>query len=325
MATAYLDPSGPKTLVMNCSIRDPFAMSRMVATHAGGRQAGPTWPPPASPTPPTSAPKLGSRLRRRPLQIKQNTPRLHRLHRGRVEHRPPGRSGNRGYKTPLQGRLLPVPPVDHFSDLRDKMSLTLADVGLEVERAHHEVGTAGQAEINYKFGTLLHAADQVMLFKYVIQNVAWDAGLTATFMPKPLFGDNGSGSALPPVAVEGRLAVVLRRARLCRSVRPRSLVHRWPARHAPSLLAFTNPTVNSYHRLVPGFEAPVNLVYMPAQPFGLHSHPDHREQPEGQAARVPRSRPVRATRTSRSPAMLMAGLDGIKNKIEPVDPVDQDL
>ena len=154
-----------------------------------------------------------------------------------------------------------MPPVDHFADLRDQMSLTLAEVGLEVERAHHEVGTGGQAEINYKFNSLLHAADQAMLFKYVIKNVAWQAGKSATFMPKPLFGDNGSGMHChqslwkngEPLFYDERGYAGL------------STPARWYIggllKHAPSLLAFTNPTVNSYHRLVPGFEAPVNLVY----------------------------------------------------------------
>ena len=99
----------------------------------------------------------------------------------------------RGYKVKYKGGYFPTPPVDHFADLRAEMSLELAKSGLEVERQHHEVGTAGQAEINYKFNTLLHAADDLMLFKYIIKNVAWRNGKTATFMPKPIFGDNGSG------------------------------------------------------------------------------------------------------------------------------------
>ena len=101
--------------------------------------------------------------------------------------------GNRGYKTAYKGGYFPVPPVDHYADLRDAMVRRLIDAGFTVERSHHEVGTAGQAEINYKFSTLLHAGDQMQLFKYIVKNTAWDAGKTATFMPKPLFGDNGSG------------------------------------------------------------------------------------------------------------------------------------
>ncbi|MFL6118690.1 glutamine synthetase beta-grasp domain-containing protein, partial [Actinophytocola sp.] len=101
--------------------------------------------------------------------------------------------GNRGYKTKYKSGYFPVPPTDHFADLRDEITLNLIGAGFTVERAHHEVGTAGQAEINYKFNTLLHAADDLQLFKYIVKGTAWEAGKTATFMPKPLFGDNGSG------------------------------------------------------------------------------------------------------------------------------------
>src|SRR4029453_7771097 len=101
--------------------------------------------------------------------------------------------GNLGYKPGYKGGYFPVPPVDHYADLRDAMVSNLLRVGMQVERAHHEVGTAGQAEINYRFSTLLHAGDTLQLFKYIVKNTAWHAGKTATFMPKPLFGDNGSG------------------------------------------------------------------------------------------------------------------------------------
>ena len=185
---------------------------------------------------------------------------------GRVEE-----GGNRGYKTRYKGGYFPVPPVDHFADIRDDMVLKLEQVGLQVERSHHEVGTAGQGEINYKFNTLTRAADEVMLFKYIIKNVAWEHGKTATFMPKPLFGDNGSGmhchqslwkSGDPLFYDElgyGGLSDVARWY-------IGGLLH-----HAPSLLAFTNPTVNSYHRLVPGYEAPVNLVYSARNRFASRS------------------------------------------------------
>ena len=153
-----------------------------------------------------------------------------------------------------------MPPVDHYADLRDQMVANLIDVGFTVERAHHEVGTAGQAEINYRFSTLLHAADQLQLFKYVVKNTAWAAGKTATFMPKPLFGDNGSGMHTHQW--------LWRPASRCSTTRPATPASPTPPAGTsaaccttPSLLAFTNPTVNSYRRLVPGFEAPVNLVY----------------------------------------------------------------
>jgi glutamine synthetase len=238
---------------------------------------------------------------------------------GRVEE-----GGNLGYKTRYKGGYFPVAPVDHFGDLRDRMTLALQEAGLEVERAHHEVGTAGQAEINYKFASLTHAADQMMLFKYLIKNVALEDGRTVTFMPKPLAGDNGSGmhchqslwkDGKPLFADETGYAGL-------------SDLARWYIggliAHAPSLLAFTNPTVNSYHRLVPGFEAPVNLVYSQRNRSAAMRIPITGSNPKAKRLEFrvpdPSSNPYLAFA-----AMLMAGLDGIKNKIEPPAPVDKDL
>jgi glutamine synthetase len=238
---------------------------------------------------------------------------------GRVEE-----GGNRGYKTRYKGGYFPVPPVDHYADLRDQMTLALNRAGIEVERAHHEVGTAGQAEINYRFDTLLHAGDKLMLFKYIIKNVAWAAGKTATFMPKPLFGDNGSGmhchqslwkDGSPLFYDELGYAGLSDTARYYIG----GLL-----RHAPSLLAFTNPTMNSYHRLVPGFEAPVNLVYSQRNRSACIRIPITGANPKAKRIEFrvpdPSSNPYLAFS-----AMLMAGLDGIRNKIEPDQPIDKDL
>jgi len=232
--------------------------------------------------------------------------------------------GNRGYKTRYKGGYFPVPPVDHFADMRDEMSLRLAEVGLEVERAHHEVGTAGQQEINYRFSSLKHAADDVMLFKYVIKNVAWHRGKTATFMPKPLFGDNGSGMHSHQSLWKGGEPLFFDE----RGYGGLSDTARWYVggllKHAPSLLAFTNPTVNSYHRLVPGFEAPVNLVYSARNRSACVRIPITGTSPKAKRIEFrvpdPSSNPYLAFA-----AMLMAGLDGVKNRIEPPDPVDKDL
>ena len=233
---------------------------------------------------------------------------------GRVEE-----GGNRGYKTRYKGGYFPVPPVDHYADLRDDMVANLGAVGIEVERAHHEVGTAGQAEINYRFDSLLHAADKLMLYKYVIKNTAWAAGKTATFMPKPLFGDNGSGMHCHQSlwkAGEPLFYDELGYAGL-------SDAARWYIggllAHAPSLLAFTCPTVNSYHRLVPGFEAPVNLVYSQRNRSACIRIPI--TGPNAKAKRLE----FRVPDPSCNPylafsAMLMAGLDGIRNKMEPAAP-----
>ncbi|GIF21034.1 glutamine synthetase [Actinoplanes tereljensis] len=232
--------------------------------------------------------------------------------------------GNRGYKTAYKGGYFPVAPLDHYSDLRDFMVRRLLDAGFTVERSHHEVGTAGQAEINYKFSTLLHAGDQMQMFKYIIKNTAWEHGKTATFMPKPLFGDNGSGmhthqslwmNGEPLFYDETGYAGLSDTARWYIG----GLLH-----HAPSLLAFTNPTVNSYRRLVPGYEAPVNLVYSQRNRSACTRIPVTGSNPKAKRVEFrvpdPSSNPYLSFA-----AQLMAGLDGIKNKIEPPAPIDKDL
>lgn len=238
---------------------------------------------------------------------------------GRVEE-----GGNRGYKTRYKGGYFPVPPVDHYADLRDDMVKAMTNVGIEIERAHHEVGTAGQAEINYKFDTLKHAGDRLMLFKYIVKNVAWEAGKTATFMPKPLFGDNGSGMHCHQSLWKNGDPLFYDEL----GYGGLSDMARWYIggliKHADSLLAWTNPTVNSYHRLVPGFEAPVNLVYSQRNRSAAVRIPVTGTSPKAKRIEFrvpdPSSNPYLAFS-----AMLMAGVDGIRNKIEPPEPVDKDL
>lgn len=232
--------------------------------------------------------------------------------------------GNRGYKTPYKRGYFPVPPTDHYSDLRNAMVTNLTNAGFSIEKAHHEVGTGGQAEINYRFNSLLHAADDHQLYKYVVKNTAWAAGKTVTFMPKPLFDDNGSGmhthqslwkdgeplfhdeTGYGGLSDTGRHYIG-------------GLLH-----HVPSLLAFTCPTVNSYHRLVPGFEAPVNLVYSQRNRSACVRIPVTGNDPKAKRLEF------RCPDASGNPylsfaAMMMAGLDGIRNKIEPPAPIDKDL
>jgi glutamine synthetase len=232
--------------------------------------------------------------------------------------------GNQGYKVRYKGGYFPVPPVDHYADLRDEMVLALQGMGLTVERAHHEVGTAGQAEINYRFNTLLAAADDLMLFKYVIKNVAWGHGKTATFMPKPLFGDNGSGMHCHQSLWKDGSPLFYDEIGYAGLADIARYYIGGLLKHAPSLLAFTNPTVNSYHRLVPGFEAPVNLVYSQRNRSACIRIPITGSNPKAKRIEFrvpdPSSNPYLAFS-----AMLMAGLDGIKNKIEPIAPVDKDL
>lgn len=232
--------------------------------------------------------------------------------------------GNLGNKTPYKGGYFPVTPVDKLVDVRDEIVTELIAAGLQVERSHHEVGTAGQCEINYRFSTLTNAADDLLKFKYIVKNVAHRNGKTATFMPKPLFNDNGSGmhthqslwNAGKPLFYDETGYAGL------------SDVARWYIggilKHAPALLAFTNPTVNSYHRLVPGFEAPVNLVYSAGNRSAAVRIPITGTNPKAKRLEF------RAPDASGNPyfafaAQLMAGLDGIKNKIEPHEPVDKDL
>ncbi len=200
----------------------------------------------------------------------------------------------------------------------------MLQTGITVERAHHEVGTAGQAEINYRFSTLLLAGDTLQLFKYIVKNVAWHAGKSATFMPKPLFGDNGSGMHTHQSLWLGGEPLFYDET----GYGGLSDIARWYVggllHHAPSLLAFTNPTVNSYRRLVPGFEAPVNLVYSQRNRSACTRIPV--TGTNAKAKRIefrvpdPSSNPYLAFS-----AMLMAGFDGIRSKIEPPAPIDKDL
>ena len=231
---------------------------------------------------------------------------------------------NLGYKPRYKQGYFPVPPMDHLTDLRSEMVIELEKAGVEVELQHHEVGTAGQAEIDIRFGTLLQTADNLMLFKYIVKSVSRKYGKTATFMPKPVFADNGSGmhthqslwNAGEPLFFDEQGYAQL--SDLARYYIGGLLAH------APALLAFTNPTTNSYRRLVPGYEAPVNLVYS--------------QRNRSAACRIPLiSRSPKAKRVEfRVPdpscnpylafsAMLMAGIDGVRNKIEPPDPVDKDI
>ncbi|MDR0960834.1 MAG: type I glutamate--ammonia ligase [Propionibacteriaceae bacterium] len=240
-----------------------------------------------------------------------------------VEHENDG-SANRGYKIRYKGGYFPVSPVDHFGDLRDEMVANLQTVGLTVERAHHEVGTAGQAEINYRFNTMLAAADEVQKFKYVIKNTAWAAGKTATFMPKPIFGDNGSGMHVHQSLWRGEDPLFYDETGYAGLSDMARYYIGGLLKHAGSLLAFTNPTTNSYHRLVPGFEAPVNLVYSQRNRSACIRIPITGSNPKAKRIEFrcpdPSSNPYLAFA-----ACLLAGLDGIENKIEPPAPIDKDL
>jgi len=232
--------------------------------------------------------------------------------------------GNLGYKVKTKGGYFPVAPNDHYGDLRDEMVKLLEASGIVIERAHHEAGAAGQAEINWRFDTLLKSADDLMKVKYVVKNTAHAAGKSATFMPKPIFGDNGSGMHVHSSLWMGGKPLFYDE----RGYANLSDTARWYIggllKHAPALLAFTNPTINSYHRLVPGFEAPVNLVYSARNRSACIRIPITGSNPKAKRVEFrcpdPSSNPYLAFA-----AILLAGLDGIENKTEPPAPVDKDL
>ncbi len=231
--------------------------------------------------------------------------------------------GNLGHKMNIKGGYSPVSPMDHFSDVRDAISSKLTYVGLQVERAHHEVGAASQQEVNYRFDTLVRAGDDMQKFKYVVKNEALNQGMSATFMPKPVLSDNGSGMHTHlSLWSEGRpLFYGDEYAGL-------SQMAIWfiggLLKHAPAMLAFTNPTINSYRRLVPGFEAPVALTYSAGNRSACVRIPITGTSPS--AKRVEYRIPDPSSNPYLSfAACLMAGIDGIKNQIDPGDPVERDL
>jgi glutamine synthetase len=231
---------------------------------------------------------------------------------------------NLGFKPRYKEGYFPVPPMDHFQDLRSEMILTLERLGVEIEVHHHEVGTAGQAEIDMRFDTLLRMADKLMLYKYVVKNVARAHGFTATFMPKPLFQDNGSGMHTHQSLWKGGEPLFYSET----GYAGLSDIARWYIggllAHAPAILAFAAPTTNSYKRLVPGYEAPVNLVYSQRNRSAAVRIPLYSKSPKAKRLEFrcpdPSCNPYLAFA-----AMLMAGLDGVQNRIEPPDPMDKDL
>ncbi len=237
-----------------------------------------------------------------------------------------GRDGgpNLGHRPRHKEGYFPAPPVDKQQDLRSRIMLAMEAAGIVVEVQHHEVGTAGQFEIDMRFDTLVRMADKTMLYKYIVKNVAHANGHTATFMPKPLFGDNGSGMHV-------HQSLWKNDANLFFSPRGYGLISDLARyyiggliRHAAALLAFAAPTTNSYRRLVPGFEAPINLIYSQRNRSAVVRIPMYSAAPK--AKRIE----FRAPDPSCNPyltfaALLMAGLDGITKRIEPPEPIDKDL
>jgi glutamine synthetase len=231
---------------------------------------------------------------------------------------------NLGHKVRPKEGYFPVPPTDTLHDIRSEMALVMAEIGLTVECHHHEVATGGQCEIDMKFDTLVSMADSLIKYKYVVKNVARRHGKTATFMPKPLFGDNGSGMHVHQSIWDGSTPTFGDAAGFAGLSDAARYYIGGLLKHAPAILAFAAPTTNSYHRLVPGFEAPVNLAWSLRNRSAAVRIPMYSDSLKAKRAEFrcpdPSCNPYLAFS-----AMLMAGLDGIRSKLDPGDPVDKNI
>jgi glutamine synthetase len=231
---------------------------------------------------------------------------------------------NLGHKPRYKEGYFPVPPMDHFQDIRTEMMVTLEQVGIEVEVQHHEVGTAGQAEIDMRFDSLLNMADKVMKYKYVIKNVGRRHAKAVTLMPKPLFQDNGSGMHVHQSVWKNGKNLFFQEGSYADISDTARYYIGGILKHASSLLAFCAPTTNSYRRLVPGYEAPINLIYSQRNRSAAVRIPMYSRSEKAKRIEVrfpdPSCNPYLAFS-----AMLMAGLDGVQNKIAPPQPLDRDL
>jgi glutamine synthetase len=230
---------------------------------------------------------------------------------------------NLAYKPRHKEGYFPVPPLDSLQDIRTEMVLTMEKLGIVIEAHHHEVATAGQAEIDMRFSTMVQMADQMLKYKYVVKNVARNHGMTATFMPKPVFDDNGSGmhthqsiwkAGKPLFAGDGYAGLSEMGLHYIGGV----------LKHSRAIAAFSNPTTNSYKRLVPGFEAPVNLALSSRNRSAACRIPMYSASPKAKRVEVRYPDPACNPYLTFA-AMLMAGIDGIENKIDPGPPLDKNI
>ncbi len=231
---------------------------------------------------------------------------------------------NLGGQVQAKSGYFPVPPADTLQDVRSRMVLAMEEVGMEVEVHHHEVGTAGQCEIDLRFDSLLRMADKLITYKYIVKNIARQHGLSATFMPKPLFEDNGSGMHCHQSLWKGGDTLMYDENGYAGLSETARYYIGGLLKHAPTILAFAAPSTNSYKRLVPGYEAPINLVYSQRNRSAICRIPMYSGSPKAKRVEFrapdPSANPYLAF-----PAMLMAGLDGILNKIDPGEPTNKDM
>ena len=231
---------------------------------------------------------------------------------------------NLGYKPRYKEGYFPVPPHDTLQDIRSEIMLTLRKIGVPIEVHHHEVATAGQCEIDIRYGSLLKMADNLMYYKYVIKNTARKHNMTATFMPKPLFKDNGSGMHVHQSLWKNGKNIFFDKDGYALLSKDAIYYIGGLLKHAHAILAFGAPTTNSYKRLVPGYEAPVNLVYSQRNRSAAVRIPMYSKSPKTKRLEFRPPDPA-ANPYLVFAAMLMAGLDGIKNKIDPGEPLDKNI
>ncbi|MFN8015833.1 MAG: type I glutamate--ammonia ligase [Acidimicrobiia bacterium] len=231
---------------------------------------------------------------------------------------------NLAYKPGMKGGYFVLPPADKFQDLRSDMTAQLEEVGVHVEVQHHEVGTAGQGEIDMKYDTILNMGDKMQMYKYVVKNVAAKAGYTVTFMPKPLFEDNGSGMHVHQSLWKDGVNLFHEEGNYANLSQMALHYIAGIIEHGPALCAFTNPTTNSYRRLTPGYEAPINLVYSQRNRSACLRIPLVRNTATATRVEYRTPDPTANPYLAYS-ALVMAGLDGIKRKLMPPEPADFDL
>ena len=237
---------------------------------------------------------------------------------------PAGTDANLAYKLRQKEGYFPVPPSDSLANLRSEMVATMESLGIRCEFHHHEVSSGGQGEIDMRFQPLLQMADQMMIYKYVVKNTAAAAGKTATFMPKPIFEENGSGMHVHQSLWKGDDPLMYGQGQYAHlSDLARYYIGGLLA-HAPALLAFCAPTTNSYRRLVPGYEAPVNLVYSARNRSACVRVPMYHEAPKTKRVEF-RSPDPTANPYLAFSALMLAGLDGIKRELDPGEPLDADI